>query len=75
PSTASRDRGIKRQLYQRAGVPEYWIVDLDSRLIERWRPRDERPEILRETLVWQAPGAGSAVEIRLAEFFGDLLDR
>ena len=38
PSTAARDRGAKRRIYQRAGVAEYWIVDLDARLVERWRP-------------------------------------
>lgn len=27
PSTASRDRGIKRARYELAAVPEYWIVD------------------------------------------------
>lgn len=27
PSTESRDRELKRQRYQAAGVPEYWIVD------------------------------------------------
>jgi Uma2 family endonuclease len=53
PTTAPRDRGAKRRIYQRAGVAEYWIVDLDARLIERWRPGDERPEILDARLVWQ----------------------
>jgi Uma2 family endonuclease len=60
PGTAVRDRGAKRRIYQRAGVAEYWIVDLDARLIERWRPGDERPEILDDRLVWQVgelPGA------------------
>ena len=50
PSTARRDRGVKRHYYQRNGVSEYWIVDLDARLVERWRPDDERPEIVSETL-------------------------
>ena len=45
PTTAARDRGSKRKIYQRAGVAEYWIVDLDARILERWRPGDERPEI------------------------------
>ena len=73
-STAARDRGIKRHLYQRAGVPEYWIVDLDSRLVERWRPDDERPEILGELLRWEPPGSVEAFDIDLAEFFGEVLD-
>jgi Uma2 family endonuclease len=27
PSTASRDRGMKRDLYARIGVPHYWMID------------------------------------------------
>ena len=27
PSTASRDRGMKKDLYARIGVPHYWLVD------------------------------------------------
>ena len=53
PSTASRDRGIKRRHYQRSGVPEYWIADLHRRAIERWRPGDERPEVATGELVWR----------------------
>src|SRR5262245_7939297 len=53
PGTAVRDRGAKRRIYQRAGVAEYWIVDLDARLIERWRPADARPEILDDRLAWR----------------------
>ncbi len=30
PGTRKRDETIKRRLYDRAGVDEYWIVDLDS---------------------------------------------
>jgi Uma2 family endonuclease len=37
PSTARRDRTVKRNLYQRQGVAEYWIVDLDARQVEGWR--------------------------------------
>lgn len=29
PSTRDRDLGVKRDLYERFGVPEYWFVDLD----------------------------------------------
>lgn len=37
PSTAKRDRTVKRRLYDRQGVAEYWIVDPDARQIEIWR--------------------------------------
>jgi len=53
PSTARYDRTLKRKRYQRAGVPEYWIVDPDARVVERWRPTDERPEVVAEILEWR----------------------
>lgn len=51
PSTARGDRTVKRQFLQRQEVPEYWIVDHHARLVERWRPGDERPEIITGALV------------------------
>ena len=74
PATAGRDRRIKRRLYQQAEVPEYWIVDLDSRLVERWHPSDERPEILHETLTWQPSESAAPFELDLAAFFAEVLD-
>jgi Uma2 family endonuclease len=35
-STASYDRSLKLKLYQRTGVPEYWIVDPDESRIEQY---------------------------------------
>lgn len=56
PATARADRQVKRRRYQRHGVPEYWVVDLDARLVERWRPSDDRPEILTDRLEWRPAG-------------------
>lgn len=69
PSTARADRTVKRRLYQDEGVPEYWIVDVDARLVERWRPEDERPEILTERLEWRPDAARPALELELDEYF------
>src|SRR6476646_10950076 len=58
PSSSRHDRVRKRPLYQRH-VPNYWIVDLDARLIERWIPHEPRPELLTDTLVWHPPDAAT----------------
>lgn len=34
PSNAHRDRGVKRRLYARYGVKEYWLVDPQERAVE-----------------------------------------
>ncbi len=73
PSPARADRIVKRRRYQRAGVPEYWLVDLDARLIERWRPGDERPELLSDSLTWQPDPDQPALALDLAALFGDIL--
>lgn len=74
PSTSRVDRGIKRKFYQRAAVSEYWIVDLDARTIERWRPQDEQPDVVRESLRWQPDGAAEPLALDLAAFFATVCD-
>jgi Uma2 family endonuclease len=74
PSTARADRQRKRRIYQSEDVPEYWIVDLDARVVERWRPGDERPEILAEVLVWHPQPAARPLSIELEAFFSDVMD-
>lgn len=69
PSTARLDRTRKRDLYRCFRVPEYWIVDVDSRLIERWRPNDERPEMLEGIIEWQPPVECGPLQIDLPAFF------
>jgi Uma2 family endonuclease len=69
PSTARADRYNKRNTYQRYRVPEYWIVDLDARIVERWRPDETRPEILSQLLTWQPSAALPVLEIDLLAYF------
>jgi Uma2 family endonuclease len=69
PGTARADRTIKRRRYQRAGIPEYWIVDLDGRVVERWRPDDERPEVLGESLEWRPAAGAEPLTIALPPLF------
>lgn len=73
PSTARYDRGLKRRYYQRASVAEYWIVDLEARLIERWQCGEQRPEVVAEVLTWHPEGAAAAMELDVAELFEEAL--
>ena len=74
PSTARVDRQVKRLRYQRHGIPEYWIVDLDSRLFERWRPGDERPEILADAIEWVPDKTKPSLTIDIQGFFSELFE-
>ncbi|HEX7939587.1 MAG TPA: Uma2 family endonuclease [Gemmatimonadaceae bacterium] len=68
PSTANVDRGIKRELFQRR-VSEYWVVDTDTRIVERWRPNNVAAEILTEQLAWQPAGATAPLILDLVALF------
>lgn len=69
PSTARYDRITKRRFYQRSGVPVYWIVDLDARLVEVWRPESERPEIIDVELTWAPVNDLAPLVIDLPAYF------
>jgi Uma2 family endonuclease len=72
PSSARGDRVKKRALYQRNRVSEYWIVDLDARVVERWRPDDDRPEILTARVEWLPEGARTPFTLDLAAYFAEV---
>ena len=74
PSTARYDRGKKRALYLRRGVPEFWVVDLDARVVERWQAGDERPEIVTDELRWLPEGAAEPLVVDLPAFFAQVHD-
>jgi hypothetical protein len=48
---------------------ERWIVDPDARLIERWRPSDERPEIIHEEMTWHPDGARAPLLFAVSDLF------
>jgi Uma2 family endonuclease len=74
PNTARADRVAKRTLFREEGVAEYWIVDLDSRTIERSTPDEPRPEIGVERLEWTPDGAAESLVIDLPGYFATVLD-
>lgn len=73
PSSSRHDRVTKRPLYLRH-VSEYWIVDPYGRVIERWTPGEERPEILTTTLEWHPRGGAEAFQLALPAFFASVFD-
>lgn len=70
-SSLRKDRSLKADLYARAGVPEYWIVDLAERQIEiRTVPQDgiyTRLQIARPGDVIRS-AALDGVEIAVSDF-------
>ena len=42
PTTATIDRRVKHSLYERVGVPEYWIVDPERNTVQVFRLSGER---------------------------------
>ena len=69
PGTMRHDRYRKRPRYQEEQVAECWIVDGAARVVERWRPLDELPEVLKETLSWQPDPAHPPLMIDLPAVF------
>jgi len=74
PGSARHDRVTKRRFYQRAGVPEYWIIDLDARTIERWCGADERAELVDDRLEWRPDGAGEPLVLDVERYFAEVND-
>jgi len=45
PRTEKRDRGYKKNVYEAAGVKEYWLVDVDKRTVEIYELVNRRYEL------------------------------
>lgn len=69
PSTADRDRGLKRQTYLAHGVGEYWVVDLDARVIDVWRALATPVKRCDTTLVWSPSQAAAPLVLDIADYF------
>jgi Uma2 family endonuclease len=45
PSSVRRDRYVKKALYARFGVKEFWLVDIANRALEVWNLRNQGFEL------------------------------
>lgn len=75
PSSVRTDRVRKREFYLDAGVPEYWVVDLDAWMIEVWTRGRDTPSVTRDALRWRPEGAKSGLLIDLPTFFQEARSR
>ena len=58
PSTRRRDEQLKRDLYERVGVGEYWIVDPDSNVLLVYRRQGAhflRPDTFNASAMTETP--------------------
>ena len=69
PGSVRTDRVTKREYYMNVGVPDYLIVDVDARMIERWSQGRDTPDVLRDRLEWHPAGASAPLIISVPEFF------
>lgn len=73
PSTAAKDRREKRALYEAHGVKEYWLVDPDARLLERYLLKKGKyglSEVLLPDQTVDLPSL-KGVSVRLIDIFGE----
>lgn len=69
PTTARHDRFTKRRLYQEVGIPFYWVVDPDEKLVEVWTPESLFPTVERERVRWKPEGVEEEFALDLVELF------
>ena len=52
-----------------AGVPDYWVVHVDARVIEGWSPDRATPLVERRSMEWRPAGTRTPLTVELAELF------
>ena len=52
-----------------AGIPCYWIVEPDEKLVEVWTPESTFPAVERECVTWRPEGVEEEFVLELEELF------
>lgn len=75
PATRRRDETIKRRLYERSAVAEYWVVDPRSDVVRVYRRNGDRfdapIELTREAGDVLTTPLLPRLELRLADIFSE----
>ena len=71
-TTTDADRITKRLLYQSVGVPAYWVVDPNQKVVDVWVPDATVPEVNKKTVEWHPTGAQEPMVLDLRELFSPL---
>lgn len=74
PSTARHDRTIKRDHFMGTDVGEYWIVNVERRVFERWTHGRTSVELVADRLVWSPSTDVPAFVLDVPAYF-DRVDR
>lgn len=69
PGSVRTDRVDKRDYYMTSDVDEYWVVDVDARMIERWRRDIDTPEAVVSEFAWLPRGAREPLRVDAAALF------
>ena len=68
------DYDIKRDLYLREGVGEYWVIDPVARHVSRWKARSDAGEVVNEHIEWRVSGVAEPFALDLPAFFDEAFE-
>lgn len=71
PSDPLYDYQTKRELYVANDVPEYWVLNGETRNLSRWRGAADPGEVLSSRVEWHPSGMLEPLRLDLRRFFDE----